>query len=158
MGFGSFVFLSLIAIKFFWHVSGQTRLRACSCLAFQRKCRVKLPANWLYSSLSASLNQAASNEHRGLPWPRPCSPLLSPLPPLPPSQLHFDAFTLFSFQLTSTSFFSPPFFSFCSSLSFPLTLLRLLLFQLIPALCPCCHLQAILGNGLTLISWATMTI
>lgn len=107
-----FFFFFLIAIEFFWHVCGQTRQRACSRLAFQRKWRVKLSANWLYSSLSATLNQAASDEHRGLPWPRPCSPL-----PTSASHLHFHAFALISVSLTSPTLF--PSLCFCSLILSP---------------------------------------
>lgn len=76
-----------------WLIRGRDG-RAYSCLGFQWKWRVKLSANWLYSSLSATLNRAPSEEHKGLSWSWPCLPP----PPPPPLSLppHFHASTLIS--------------------------------------------------------------
>lgn len=50
-----------------------------SCLGFQWKREVKLSANWLYSSLSASLNRTPSKEHKVY-----LGPVLVPVPLLLP--------------------------------------------------------------------------
>lgn len=122
-----------------WLIRGRDR-RAYSCLGLQWKWRVKLSANWLYSSLSATLNRTPREEHKGLSWSWPC------LPPPPPLSLplHFHASTLIS----------PLWLPWLSSLfSF-----LLLSFSSVPfsLLCPRHRPEAILGNALTQTPSATM--